>query len=228
MDLEFETSILLLKKSIMKTPMKKIKELLSVQLIILTLSIIIISCSPLQKADRVANKNQQVSLFPESSFDKDLATKQLEKGKSTIRGILYVKTNKLAVIGGKAYGTAKEVELFPVNPYFMEWYHLREKKENKKTSIYMSDEAYSMRIETITDEYGRFTFTEMKPGKYFLQAFMTTDHSYYTPIATGYGSNQYGTTTYYENQRVNKVKYHRLEKFIEITKDGEIIEVKLK
>ena len=187
----------------------------------------IVSCSPLQQADRTANKNQQVSLFPEANFDMELAKKQLEKGKSTIRGILYVKTNKLAIVGGKAFGRVKEVELFPVNSYFTEWYNLREKKENKKTSVYMSEEAYSMRIETTTDEYGRFTFTEMKPGKYFLQAFMSTDHSYNTPVATGYGSNQYGTTTYYENQRINKVKHHRLEKFIEITKDGEIIEVKL-
>ena len=203
------------------------KELHSVHFLILILLIVTISCSPLQQADRTANKNQQVSLFPDVSFDKELATKQLEKGNSTIRGILYVKTNKLAIVGGKAFGRAKKVELFPVNSYFTEWYNLREKKENKKTSVYMSEEAYSMRIETTTDEYGRFTFTEMKPGKYFLQSFMTTDHSYYTPVATGYGSNQYATTTYYENQRVNKVKYHRLEKFVEVTTDGEIIEVKL-
>lgn len=92
----------------------------------------------------------------------------------------------------------------------------------------MSNEAYAVRLETKTDEYGRFTFGEMKPGKYFLQAFMATTTAYNQQVPVGSGSNAYGTTTYYQNQRYLKTKNHRIEKFVEIKRDGEILEISLR
>lgn len=183
------------------------------------------SCSPLQTANRTAQKNQKVDLFPESKFNLDMAKSQLEKGKSTIQGILYVKTNKLSVVGGKTFGVLKKVDLFPVTPYLMEWYNLREKEEDKKTSVYMSEEAYSMRLEAQTDGYGRFTFSEMKPGRYFLQALMSTSQAHSRDVVVG--TNSYGTQ-FYQKENYNTVKYHRVEKFVEIKKDGEVVEVMLK
>lgn len=193
-------------------------------LLVNCLIIILASCSPLATADRNAKRNQQTILYPETKFDSIYAKNQLAKGKSTIKGILYKKTNKLAIVGGKTFGMAKKVELFPVNEYFMDWYNLREKKENKNTVIYMSNEAFSYRLETYTDAYGRFTFEEMKPGKYFLQSFMTTAQNYTRDVEVG--TNSYGTR-YYQKENYSVSKNHRIEKFIEIKNNGEIVEVKL-
>lgn len=187
-------------------------------------SIVFIQCSSqLAIADKKANEYQ--NLYSDKKFDTSLAKKQLEKGTSSVRGILYKKTNKLALVGGKQYGTGVKVTLFPVNDYFMSWYELRDKKENKKTNVYMSNEAYSYRLETTTDDFGRFEFKEMKPGKYFLQAFFTTTDYYNKDVVVG--TNSYGTK-YYQNQRYSENKNHRNEKFIEIIKNNEIIEVDLK
>lgn len=192
--------------------------------LIIFLTLILTSCNPIKNADRIAQKNQKTILYPEVKFDKELANKQLALGKSTIKGILYKSTNKLSITNAKAYGSNVKVELFPVNDYFMAWYNLREKKENKKTNVYMSDEAYSMRIETTTDQYGRFDFKELKPGKYFIQAIMSVTQSHTRDVVVG--TNSYGTQ-YYQKERYNTTKYHRNEKFVEINNDGEIVEVKL-
>jgi hypothetical protein len=163
-------------------------------------------------------------LYPEQAFSKEAARNQLATGKATIRGVLYKSTNKMSVVGAKAYGKGIKIDLFPVNDYFMAWYKLREKKEARRTAVYMSDEAYSMRLETNTDNYGRFEFKDMKPGRYFLQAFMSTYKSGYEDVTVG--TNSYGTQ-FYQKQYYQTEKKHRVEKFVDITTDGEIVEIKL-
>jgi hypothetical protein len=59
--------------------------------------------------------------------------------------------------------------LFPVTPYFEEFYNMRKKYENKKTTVYMSEEAFKYRVEALTDNRGRFKFEKLKPGKYYLE-----------------------------------------------------------
>ncbi|MDI9257891.1 hypothetical protein [Flavobacterium sedimenticola] len=198
-----------------------------IKLLLLVATSFFISCSPMAEANRKANKNEKIALYPETKFDEALAKNQLAKGKSTIKGVLFAKTS-IAIASGRDYGANLKIDLFPVTPYFMDWYQLRDKKENKKTAVYMSDQAYAMRLETKTDEFGRFTFSEMKPGKYFLQAFMSTTKAYNQQVPVGTGSNGYGTTTYYQTQRYLKTKNHRIEKFVEITKEGEVIEISLR
>jgi hypothetical protein len=193
--------------------------------LILLISFFLIRCSPLSNADGLSKKNEQVILYPDSPLNVEKAKSQIAKGKSTIRGILYQKVNKMAVIGGKTFGKNIKVTLFPVNEYFMEWYNLREKKETKSTTVYMSNDAFSFRIEVTTDEYGRFTFSEMKPGKYFLQAFMTTISNYKNYVEVG--TNSYGTA-FYQKQHQQVVNNHRVEKFIDIEEDEKTVEINLK
>lgn len=197
---------------------------MKIKLIFFSVFISIYSCSPIRNADRMAQKNQKVVLYPEITFDKELTKKQLSLGKSTIKGVVFKSTNKMSLVNAKAYGSYVKVELFPVNDYFMAWYNLREKKENKKTNVYMSEEAYSMRLETTTDEYGRFEFKELKPGKYFIQAIMSVTQSNTRDVVVG--TNSYGTQ-FYQKERYNTTKYHRNEEFVEITKEGEKVEIKL-
>jgi hypothetical protein len=148
----------------------------------------------------------------------------LEYGNSTIKGVVYKKTNKLAIVNAKKYGYKVTVTLYPATSYFMEYYNLRQEKESKRTKVHISEEAARYRIEVKTDEYGRFTFDKMKPGKYFLQAMMSTT-SYYTQDVE-VGSNSYGTR-FYEKQRQYESKTHRLEKFVEVQKGGDVVEVAL-
>jgi hypothetical protein len=152
------------------------------------------------------------------------AKRMLEYGNSTIKGVVYKKTNKLAIVNAKRYGANVTVTLIPATPYFMEYYNLRQEKENKRTKVYMADEAFKYRIEVKTDEYGRFKFEKMKPGKYFLQAMMTTTNYYTQDVEVG--TNSYGTR-FYEKQRQYESKTHRLEKFVEVQNGSDVVEVVL-
>lgn len=183
------------------------------------------ACNSIKQADRLANKQQVNIVYPETVFDSVEAKKRLAYGKGTIKGVVYVKTNKMALVGGKQYGSNVVVTLFPVTNYLMDWYKLREKKEDKRTRVYLSDMAARFRIEVKSDAYGRFTFDQLKPGKYFIQTFMTTTKNYTADVEVG--ANSYGTK-YYQKQRYSESKNHRLEQFVEIKADGEILEVVLK
>lgn len=183
------------------------------------------ACNSIKQADRLANKQQERIVYPETVFDSVAAKKLIAYGNATIKGLVYVKTNKLALVGGKQYGSNVVVTLFPVTNYLMDWYKLREKREDKITKVYLSEIAARFRIEAKTDAYGRFTFGQLKPGKYFIQTFMTTTQNYTSDVEVG--TNSYGTK-YYQKQRYSKSKNHRLEQFVEIKADGEIVQVTLK
>jgi hypothetical protein len=186
------------------------------------------SCNPVRHADNIAGKdagNQKKTMFPKQSFDSLAAKGMLVYGNVTIKGVIYKKTNKMAVVGGKTYGSFVTVTLYPVTPYFMEWYEMREKYENKRTNVYISNEAFKYRIEIASDAYGRFQFEKMRPGKYFIQAVMTTSKSYKRDVEVG--SNSYGTR-YYQKQQYFVSKKHRLEQFVEVQNGSGVVEVVLK
>jgi hypothetical protein len=93
--------------------------------------------------------------------------------------------------------------LFPVTPYFEEFYDMRKKYENKKTTVYMSEEAFKYRVEALTDNRGRFKFEKLKPGKYYLETIVnfTATASYQKQTGTsdaynGYGNYLYSTPIY--------------------------------
>jgi hypothetical protein len=192
---------------------------------VIILLLALVSCRPMKQADRTASKNEVKAIFPEQGFDSLEAKKMLTFGNATIKGLIYKKTNKLAIVGGKQYGANVKISLFPATPYLIAWHTLRTQKENKRTKVYMSDEANKYRIDVVSDAYGRFNFEKMKPGKYFIHAIMMTRHHYTGDVEVG--SNSYGTK-FYEKQRTTTTKYHRLESFIEVKNDKELIEIVLK
>jgi len=170
-------------------------------------------------------------IYPEFAFDSLSAKDQLARGKGTIKGIAYTKEkNSLGfspLMAQKIYATNTKIVLFPVTPYFDAWYQLRKKKEGKKTYVYMSNEAFRFRLETKTDSYGNFTFTEMKPGRYFLQAFVDWYTTQSRNVYTGSGYDGYGRTDYYTPQYYNVNHSDRVEEFVEVKESGEIVEIKL-
>ncbi|WP_131537185.1 hypothetical protein [Pedobacter nototheniae] len=179
----------------------------------------------------VTLKAQKAAYYPQVPFDSIQAKNMLALGKSSIEGVAFTrpKNGYGMKVGSKILAQNVVVTLFPVTPYFEEWYKLRGKMENKKTSVYMSEQAFRYRITVNTDSYGRFKFDKMKPGKYFLQSFASYSRSGSTPVYRGSGYNNYGgRTDYYDYQSYTNNYTDRIEEFVEITRDGQAIEMKLK
>ncbi|SFO72889.1 hypothetical protein SAMN05428949_6363 [Chitinophaga sp. YR627] len=170
-------------------------------------------------------------LYPEFAFDSLTAREQLKRGKGTIKGIAFTKPkNNLGVkplLAERIYATNTKIVLFPVTPYFDAWLSLRKKKEGKHTYVYMSDEAFRFRLETTTDSYGNFTFTEMKPGRYFLQAIVGWSTSHSRNVYTGSGYSGYGRTDYYTPEYYSVGHSDRIEEFVEVKESGEVVSIKL-
>ncbi|RZL61803.1 MAG: hypothetical protein EOO93_11980 [Pedobacter sp.] len=171
---------------------------------------------------------QKTAYYPQVPFDSLQAKSMLGLGTSSIEGLAYAKVP--GQWGSKKlYATNVVVTLFPVTAYFNEWYKLRGKLENKINSVYMSEQAFRYRITVQTDEYGRFKFDKMKPGKYFLQSFASYSKSGSTPVYRGSGYNTYGgRTDYYDYQNYTNNYTDRIEEIVEITRGGQAIEIKLK
>jgi hypothetical protein len=116
---------------------------------------------------------QSAYVFPKTPFDYAATLAQLDSGNGTIKGVAIGKENDTKKIqianlsrGHRArYGT--QVTLFPLTPYFEEYLKLRKKKGNQAA---ISNEAFSCRVITWTDEKGEFEFRNLKPGKYYMEA----------------------------------------------------------
>ncbi|MCT2563461.1 hypothetical protein [Chryseobacterium herbae] len=180
----------------------------------------------------------QNTYYPQAFFDKKMAREMLSFGNSTIEGVASTKQKGQfgikPLLGAKHYapkGTV--VMLFPVTPYFDEFYSMRRKYENKKTTVYMSEDAFKYKLEALTDDYGRFKFEKLKPGKYYLETIVnfTATGSYQEQTGRTDSYNVYGGYLYsspiYQTFFYGYSAANRESKFVEIKEDGEIKEIKL-
>jgi hypothetical protein len=181
-----------------------------------------------------SNQKERKVIYPEEKFDVDAAKKGLEKGTASIKGILFTRERTKfgfkPLAGKKIYGPNIVVYLFPVTSYLDSWYELRRKKENKRIKVDMSEEAYKKCVETKTDDNGNFVFPKLKPGRYFLQSFIHSEYDYHRSVDTGMRDvNSAGdVTAYYKNVYYTNEQDERIEKFVDINNEGDIIEIKLK
>ena len=187
--------------------------------------------------------SQKDSYFPQVFFDKKQAEAQLGAGKSTIEGVAFTREKRSIhlTMGAVKVKTGKKhmarpntvVMLFPVTEYFTEFYNLRKKLESKTKQVLMSNEAFAVRREAYTDDYGRFRFENLKVGKYYLETIVdfTAVGSYKQQTGTSTAYNAYGTPLYstpiYETFFYDYEAAHRESKFVEVKKDGQVIEIKL-
>ena len=187
--------------------------------------------------------SQKDSYFPQVFFDKKQAKSQLGAGKSTIEGVAFTREKRTIpfTMGAVKVKTGKKhmarpntvVMLFPVTEYFTEFYNLRKKLESKTKQVLMSNEAFAVRREAYTDDYGRFRFENLKVGKYYLETIVdfTAVGSYKQQTGTSTAYNVYGTPLYstpiYETFFYDYEAAHRESKFVEVKKDGQVIEIKL-
>lgn len=178
------------------------------------------------------NQKEIKTIYPDLKFDENLASNALEKGTATIKGVLFTREKNGYGIkrGPKIFAANVIVNLFPVTPYLDSWFELRRKKESKRTKVEMSNEAAKKCLETKTDDDGNFVFSKLKPGRYFLQSFIHSEYDYYKTVDTGQRDvNSAGdVTAYTKNVYYTNNQDERIEKFVDVKSNEEIIEIKLK
>lgn len=186
---------------------------------------------------------RKTAIFLRYFLTKKQAESQLGAGKSTIEGVAFTREKRTIpfTMGAVKVKTGKKhmarpntvVMLFPVTEYFTEFYNLRKKLESKTKQVLMSNEAFAVRREAYTDDYGRFRFENLKVGKYYLETIVdfTAVGSYKQQTGTSTAYNVYGTPLYstpiYETFFYDYEAAHRESKFVEVKKDGQVIEIKL-
>lgn len=184
-----------------------------------------------------ANLTAQIQLnnfprvyYPQVYFNKPEVQKMLEPGNSSIKGVAYTVENMTGQTHFAGYGTL--VILFPYTDYFNEWFNLSKKHKNRGNTIYMLPEVFEARQETITDEYGNFTFKNLKPGKYYIECIINFKATALAQQQTGtvYGAGYgyaYAAPVYdYYNYTYDAQK--KAYKIIDIEKDGKMFDVKLR
>jgi hypothetical protein len=182
-----------------------------------------------------------------NKFDKEATLNLVTKGKSVIKGQAFARDNKnsLAVLGVKVLNTDKKqfadkgtkIILTPYTAYFEEW---NKANEPKKNSLYtpptlpLPKGAELCIIETnVIDDEGNFEFLNLMPGKYLITT--TFEFNHLASKTTVIGYNEYFTNGYYTgSSAVTNTEHYdmsvnaKIKKIVEITKDGEIVTVKLK
>lgn len=181
---------------------------------------------------------QESYYFPQVFFNTKEADSLLGRGTATIEGVAFTKPKgafgQKAPLAKKQYAPSGTViTLFPRTSYFETWYKLQKKYGDSRTSILMSSQAFSYRLEAKTDSYGRFRFINLRPGKYFMEAVIPyTEVKSYQQV-TGYtdyyrGGAYTGSSPIYSTFFYNYHSSNRETLFVEVDKEGQLVEVKLK
>lgn len=186
-----------------------------------------------EKAEK--RKASEILIYPSLKFDSVQTKNALTEGNGKIIGVAYTRPRSTYGANNpprKILGSKIKIQLFPITPYFEEYYRLwkDKSKNNPKANkyVYMADKAVRMRLEAITNSSGEFTFPNMKPGKYYLWANVDYSLNFNSKEYAGSGSNNYGTTDYYKQNTFAKNYTDFLETFVEVKVDGETVTVNLK
>ncbi|WP_338376685.1 toxin-antitoxin system YwqK family antitoxin [uncultured Flavobacterium sp.] len=178
---------------------------------------------------------QNTVYFPQVFFDKKDASKKLEIGTSTIKGVAFTRQDRGNMYAKKQLANKTLVFLFPMTDYLEEWLKLyKSKGEMPNTNIVMSEESFKYHLEVLTDEYGNFTFPKMKPGKYYIMCDIdfvgTGSYSVETGRTNYYNGYGYymGSTPIYQSYFYNFDARNRESREINIEQNGQLIETKLK
>lgn len=166
--------------------------------------------------------NDPKAVYPQVPFDAVAAKEALKRGKSRIVGRLCVMSY------GTYSGSGETVSLFPVTPYLLAWQELRQRNDintswfgGEKAAVYMTPEAIRTRLDVKANQDGVFEFTEMRPGKYYIQGHHTIVQPMQRDVYSHSSTYNYTTTHYYNKEYYNQTMGGLFENFVEIKKDGE-------
>lgn len=210
----------------------KISHLLSI-LIILVIATTSVNAQYVQP-----ERDDTIRLFAKTPFDSVAARSALAKGKSTIKGVAFTRPAGylgenigFGVRAGKKILANKiTIILFPLTPYLTDYLNVKKKENPKKLKFaYIDPVVWRYRLTAITNSDGEFTFPEMKPGKYYLEAILPWNEKRSFDAYKGSSYNDYdGDTDHYQRVYYNQSYYDKLTKFVEVKSDGEVVDVKLK
>lgn len=161
-------------------------------------------------------------VYPKNEFDKIVVKKILDNtGTSSIKGT--------AMLKGKHVGYFMKVAIFPLTNYFSEYLELEKKIGNKgKKRASISPEALSYRIITKVDgNDGTFEFTNLKPGKYYIEGYLKIvkekKSAYYVgQDATTFEGSYIAGQPIFQEYSYNKINGYYISGTAEITREGEI------
>lgn len=173
-------------------------------------------------------------------FDSAALKNMLAPGTCTINGKIKYKGDfkGLAAVGGGYTASGCKVTLLPVTPYMEKWHLLilsldkdfiKHRKDydqgrfNDRIGLEktMGTNLHRYSLQAVSDKYGKFKFTALKPGKYFLCAYPAGIHhsgDYYT------GGGAAGPHWVHRGS----MKYYRVEEYVNIEKENQVIDVTMK
>lgn len=170
-------------------------------------------------------------IFPTGTFNEVEATKLLDDGTNTIRGVATLK--KRGVYNFPDMGD--KILLFPVTPYLIEFLELRKKYNSRKKQAAMAADAFIYRIETkFSDSKGSFEIKNLRPGKYYAITWIAyqKEQKYTVQTGTSTSYNIYGQALSSWPIKEERSYYYDVEKevtgFIEVSGDKQVINAMVK
>lgn len=161
-------------------------------------------------------------VYPKTAFDKTVVAELFDNtGTGTIKGI--------AMLKGKHVGYFMQVSLFPLTDYFSEYLELEKQfgtKGKKRASI--SPEALSYRIITkVNGNDGSFEFTNLKPGKYYIEGYLNVvkekKSAYYVgQSSTTFEGSYISGPPIFQEFSYNKINGYYISGTAEVTNKGDI------
>lgn len=171
--------------------------------------------------------NYPRTYYPQAFFNSNQAENALKKGTCSIKGMAFAVD---AIAGERVM--AREgtlVILFPYTDYLDEWLNLTNKYKNKIHSVYLLPEVFKYRKETTTDRNGNYSFSNLKPGKYYIETIVDYNTTALETEQTGtynfcnmdrYGNMTGGSVPTYGVYTYKYATAKRLFKVVEIDKEG--------
>lgn len=142
-----------------------------------------VSGDPVDRADRLAQALEP--RIPKTPFDEAQAKAALKPGNVEIKSVLVSCYGRgVACMQGGVPVTNTSVYLYPYTPYLQEYLGMEKqlkadiKKHHEYSAVKINlDPKFSQYSLTAkTDEYGRYSFKRVKPGKYYVLSERATGH----------------------------------------------------
>lgn len=160
-------------------------------------------------------------LRPSVSFDANATKASLDEGTATITGTACVVRS-----GQVTLASNQKVMLYPATPYMEEVVRLMHQAKAGDT-IDWPAEAKTTRLEGMTNANGQFRFAKMKPGRYYLFTTLSSSVVRSHDVNVGRGVSGDISVDYYEKQNYQTSYEDLLEKFVDVSKDGETVDITL-
>ena len=206
----------------------------------------------LDNADRQAEVARPLEFRPADAFDPQAAQRAMQPGSGRVRGVLFHQLNDdcrrtrgLLAIRKRA-NAGIELSLFPATPHLVEYVGLLEAHRYKATPALRNPFArpsggkrevlfYDARmldygLSAKTDEFGRYEFDNLRPGRYWVNADASLRCYYNERVQVGsseVADNPYAPT--HVDHYVTEQRYwdqglnYRL--FIDVHADGDVVEL---